>query len=251
MKRIIEHFDRSYIINLEDRLDRREEVIQEFSQIGIDVPNQSVRFYSAKRLTDKGGFPDIGTRGNFTSHRNVLELASKDKLRNVLVFEDDISFRQVETSLEDQIVTQLALDEWDIVYFGYLMPLVTGVQGRLVDFSNQSVMGAHFYAINHDFIDPLLQFMNQCENRPEGHPDGGPMTADGALNHVRLQIPEVRVLLAVPNLAHQRSSRTDVHPNPLFDRIALLQPLVRGARAIKHKLRMAMDKSKLHRHPSA
>ena len=54
MKRIIEHFDRAYIINLEDRLDRRKEVIQEFGQVGINVPNESVRFYNAKRLTEKG-----------------------------------------------------------------------------------------------------------------------------------------------------------------------------------------------------
>jgi len=59
-------------------------------------------------------------------------------------------------------------------------------------------MGAHFYAINGNFIDPLLQFMNQCETRPAGHPDGGPMTADGALNHIRLQIPDVRVLPGTP-----------------------------------------------------
>src|SRR5277367_5098131 len=107
MKRIIEYFDRSYIINLEDRLDRREEAIREFCTIGIDVPNQSVRFYSARRLTEKGPFPDVGTRGAFISHRNVLELASQDRLRNVLVFEDDVSFRDLEPLVEDQIVTRL------------------------------------------------------------------------------------------------------------------------------------------------
>lgn len=250
MKRIIEHFDRAYIVNLEDRLDRRKEVIQEFGHLGINVPNERVRFYDAKRLTERGEFPDVGTRGNFTSHRNVLELASKDKLRNVLVFEDDISFRDVEPGVEDRIVTRLARDAWDVVYFGYLLPSVAGVEGPLAEYPS-NVMGAHFYAINGTFIDPLLQFMNRCETRPAGHPDGGPMTADGALNHIRLQIPDVRVLLAVPNLAHQRSSRTDVHPTPIFDRIAVLQPLIRGARAIKHKVRMAVDRSRLHRHSSA
>jgi glycosyl transferase family 25 len=247
MKRIIEYFDRAYIINLEDRLDRREEVIQEFGQLGINVPNQNVRFYTAKRLTEKGLFPDVGTRGNFTSHRNVLRLASQDGLRNVLVFEDDVSFRDCTASLEDQIVTQLARNAWDIVYFGYLLPSDTGLEGGpLVDFPKE-IVGAHFYAVNCDFINPLLQFMDQCEVRPAGHPDGGPMTADGALNHIRFLIPDMRVLLAVPSLAHQRSSRTDIHPTRIFDRTVILRPLIRRARAIKHKLRMAVERSRLRR----
>lgn len=246
MKQIVEYFDRAYIINLEDRFDRREETIREFCRLGIDAPNQSVRFYNAKRLTEKGSFPDVGIRGCFTSHRNVLQLASQDKLRNVLVFEDDVSFRDVDASLVDQIVTRLARSAWDIVFFGYLRPLDTGFEGPLVD-SPTSVMGTHFYAVNGGFIDPLLQFMNQCEKRPPGHPDGGPMTADGALNHIRLHLPDMRVLLAMPNLANQRSSRSDVYPARIFDRIAMLRPLVRGARTIKHKLRTAMDRERLRR----
>jgi glycosyl transferase, family 25 len=246
MKRIIEYFDRTYIINLEDRLDRRKEVIREFSHLGISVPNQRVRLYIAKRLVEKGSFPDVGTRGCFTSHRNVLEIASQNRLQNVLVFEDDVSFRDIDVSLQVQIVKQLARDPWDIVYFGYLRPSDQDLKGPLIEYPN-GVMGAHFYAVNGNFIEPLLQFMKQCETRQPGHPDGGPMTADGALNHIRGIIPNTRVLLAVPNLAFQRSSRTDISPPPIWDRILMLQPLVRRARVIKHRFRMAIDGSRLRR----
>ncbi|MGA2408983.1 MAG: LPS biosynthesis glycosyltransferase [Candidatus Binataceae bacterium] len=249
MKPIIDYFDRSYIINLEDRRDRREEVIREFRGLGVSVPSQKVRFYTAKRLTERGSFPDAGTRGNFTSHRDVLALASHDKLRNVLVFEDDVSFRNVDASVVNQVVTALAQNAWDIVYFGYLLPSEEGLEGPLANFSKE-VLGGHFYAVNGGFINPLLQFMNQCEIRPQGHPDGGPMTADGALNHIRNQIPDMRVMVAVPNLAHQRSSPTDIHARPMFDRFAVLRPLVRRARVIKHKLRMAVDTNRLRRKPS-
>jgi hypothetical protein len=44
MKRIIEHFDQTYIINLAERADRRKEVVDEFSRIGINIPNEKVRF---------------------------------------------------------------------------------------------------------------------------------------------------------------------------------------------------------------
>jgi glycosyl transferase, family 25 len=241
MKRIIESFDRAYIINLEDRLDRRREAEREFSRVGIDVPNKTVQFYTAKRLADKGSFPDAGTRGCFISHRSVLDLACRDKLRNVLVFEDDVSFRKIGDSLEDEILRKLAATDWDIVYFGYLSPSDDGRKGPLISLSS-GVLGAHFYAVNGKFIAPLLGFMNDCERRPPGHPDGGPMPADGALNHIRMHIPDMRVLLAVPNLAHQRSSRSDITSTHLFDRITSLRPLIRKARAIKHKLRMLADR---------
>lgn len=175
-----------------------------------------------------------------------MKLASQEKLRNVLIFEDDVSFRDVKDSLIDQIVSSLASRKWDIVYFGYLSSPDMDLEGPLAQFS-KGVMGAHFYAVNASLIDPLLQFMNQCETRPPGSPEGGPMTADGALNHVRLLIPDMRVLLAVPNLAHQRSSRTDVSPQPIFDQIVVLRPLIRKARVIKHKLRMLLDRKSLLR----
>lgn len=246
MKQLVEYFDRAYIINLEDRPDRRKQVVQEFRHLGIDIPNQKVRFYTAKRLTDKGSFPDAGVRGCFTSHRNILELAIEDKLRNVLIFEDDVSFRSVEASLVEQIIIQLGRTSWDIVFFGYLRPPDTGLAGPLADFS-EGVMGMHFYAVNGNVLGPLFQFMKDCETRPTGHPDGGPMTADGALNHIRCLTPDMRVLLAVPSLAHQRSSRTDISPPRMFDQIDALRPLLRAVRTVKHKLRMEVDRRRLRR----
>jgi glycosyl transferase, family 25 len=241
VKRIIGHFDRSYIINLADRTDRRIQAEKEFGRIGMNIPNEKVRFYTAIRPTDKAGFVNIGTRGNFTSHRNVLDLAHRDRLRNVLVFEDDVSFRSIKKDLEEQLLTRLSGADWDIMYFAYLSPRDDTLRGPLIQWSND-VIGAHFYAINGRFIETMLQYMNQCELRPRDHPAGGPMTADGAYNHVRYVISNIKVFLSVPSLAHQRSSRTDVAPAPIFDRIDWLRPILRSARVIKHRLRMTLDK---------
>lgn len=240
-KRLVEYFDRAYIINLEDRPDRRREVTDEFRRLGIDIPNRQVHFFTAQRETEKGGFSDAGTRGCFTSRRNVLEQASRDKLRNVLVFEDDVSFRETDASIQDQMLQELSSAAWDIVFFGYLLPADNRLKGPLLEFPG-GIMGAHFYGVNGTFVDTLLRFMRESESRPPGHPDGGPMSFDGALNHVRIQTPSTRILLAVPNLAFQRSSRTDVHPTAVFDRVRFLEPFVSGVRAIKHKIRMAADK---------
>jgi glycosyl transferase, family 25 len=246
MKRIIEYFDRSYIINLSDRTDRRRQVEREFRSAGISIPSEKVQFYTANRPTNKGGFINIGTRGNFESNRGVLGLAEKDRLQNVLIFEDDVCFRSVGDYFQRELLGQLTNQEWDVMYFGYAAPPDDGLTGPLLAWQ-QDILGTHFYAVNGRHISKMLQYMHDCELRPRDHPDGGPMTADGAYNHMRYVMPNVKVFLSVPNLAHQRSSRTDIAQTHLLDRIIGLRPIVRGLRAIKHRLRMAQDNKKIVR----
>jgi hypothetical protein len=241
VKQIIDYFDRSYIINLSDRKDRRIQAEREFRLIGINIPNEKVRFYTATRPTDKAGFVTVGTRGNFISHRNVLGLAVRERLGNVLVFEDDVSFRRTESEFEQQLLTRLSREDWDVVFFGYVKPFDAALKGPLARWTDDNVIGAHFYAVNGKFIGTMLQFMTECELRPRDHPSGGPMTADGAYNHVRYVNPNVKVFLSVPSLAYQRSSRTDVGPPRIFDRIVWLRPILHDARAIKHWLRVKLD----------
>lgn len=246
MKHIIAGFDRAYIINLRDRSDRRRQTIREFRRIGLEIPNDKVDFYTATRPSEPGAFADRGTRGNFTSHRDILELAKRDGLRNVLVFEDDISFRDIDAAFEQTLMAQMAREDWDVVLFGYLRPSDEGLVGPLARWQGDT-MGGHFYAVNGPFIGKMLAYMHACEQRPPGHPDGGPMLADAAYSHARNVIPGMRVFVSVPKLAHQRNSRTDVHPTPAFDKIAWLAPLLRGARSIKHSLRMRSDRKALQR----
>jgi hypothetical protein len=246
MKEIVECFDRAYIINLADRTDRRRQVTRELHRLGIDVPSDKVRFYTATRPAEKAGFTDIGTRGNFTSHKNVLDHANKDRLRNVLVLEDDVSFRAVERRFLLQVTEQLSKEDWDVVFFGYLQPHDDTLTGPLLRWT-RDVRGAHFYAVNGRFIGTMLRYMDECELRPRDHPEGGPMPADGAYNHVRYVTPGISVLLAVPGLAHQRSSRTDLLSKRYYDDIASLRPVLGGLRSVKHWIRMRLDAQQLRR----
>jgi hypothetical protein len=246
MRRIIEYFDRSYIINLSDRTDRRRQAEQEFRRVGTEIPNEKVRFYTATRPSEKGGFDSVGTRGCFTSHRNVLGLANRDSLRNVLVFEDDVSFRSVGDAFEEQLLAQLTREDWDLVFFAYASPPDHALKGPLTRWSND-IRGTHFYGVNGAFIRTMLLFMNECESRPQKHPAGGPMPADGAYNHVRYIIPDTKLLLSVPSLAYQRSSRTDVAPTKFVDRIFWVRPILDRSRVLKHQLRMVLDRNRLRR----
>jgi glycosyl transferase, family 25 len=236
MKSLVHHFDRAYIINLIDRVDRRRHVIEEFRQIGIDVPNSSVHLHLAARPADKGTFRHIGELGCFVSHKQILEFAVRDNLRNVLVFEDDVQFQNVNAEAIREILSSLEHQKWDIVYFGYLQPEDKGLSGSLVEWSG-ATLGGHFYAVNGHFLQPMLQYMQACEARPAGHPDGGSMCRDATYNHFRLIKNDIRVLIAVPNLATQRSSRTDLHELAFYDRLAWLRPVTDLARRVKTSIK--------------
>jgi hypothetical protein len=244
MKPIVDYFDRAYIINLKHREDRRRQVTQEFYRIGITVPNNKLLFYDAIRPTDKEDFPSIGVRGCFLSHKNILELASQDDLHSILVFEDDVSFRRVSAQLINEIVSKLKEDDWDLVFFGYARPHDGSVKGPLSRWQGD-VLGAHFYGVHGRFIRTMLQYMRDCELRPRGDPQGGPMPADGAYNHVRYVFPDVKLLLPPCSLAHQRNSKTDISPVHLIDKMPLFSALASGLRAVKHRVRMRRDARRL------
>jgi len=249
MKRLISKFDRAYIISLRDRLDRRQEVEKEFKKIGLNIPNEQVHFYTATRPTERGTFHSLGARGAFTSHRNVLELAATDKLQNVLVFEDDVSFRNVGEDCISQIIAQLSDRNWDLLYFGYISPSDKALVGPLMPWTHIT-LGTHFYAVNGRFMGRMLEYMRESEAGPAGDADHGPTSADGIYNRVRLRNPDIRVLLAVPSLAFQRNSRTDLQPVSVFDRVQFLAPGIRTARKLKHYVRKTLDSIALRRRPN-
>lgn len=236
MQRIIERLDRAYIINLRDRPDRKRQTVREFSKIGIQLPHPKVAFYTAERPSEAGTFPSIGSRGAFTSHRAVLRLAIEQNLSNVLVFEDDIRFRDMAPCDIDRIVSAIGRQPWDILYFGYLSPSDHGLKEPFDHYSGPTI-GGHFYAVNGPFIRRMARYMDDCEARERDHPLGGPTYRDGAYNHIRIVDPSIKVLLAVPSMAHQRSSRSDIAPPKSFDRVPWLRPVIDAARAVRRLAR--------------
>jgi len=232
MKQIVEKFDRSYIINLRERPDRRREAIEEFARVGIALPHPKVEFYTAERPTEKGPFASIGQRGVFNSHRDVLRRAIERNLSNVLVFEDDVFFRDVPESEIARMLAELDRQPWDLVYFGYVFPSEDTLTGPLAP-CDVLTLGSQFCGINGPFIRYMAQYMDACEQRPLRHRLGGPSSRDGAFNHVRLIDPNVKVLLAAPNLAWQRFSPSDLTPRKI-DRVPGLRLIMSTYRNLRN-----------------
>ena len=238
--RIIDFFDRVYIINLPERTDRIRHLKKEFLKLGSSLDSPNVEIFPAIKPSTKEPFTHIGYKGCFLSHLSILKKAREEGLENILILEDDVQFTPDFLSNETKIIDQLRQKEWDFIQFGYAaLPGETLDQslthpsepswGTFVPFS-ESVTQTHCVAVNRRCLERLINFFEAMLQRPVGHPDGGPMSPDGAYNVFSWR-PDTERLLLVPPLVGQVSSRSDISPG-FFDRIEILQPLLALAREL-------------------
>ncbi len=235
LSHILNYFEKTYIINLRERKDRHRNTLKELKKHGIESNQNQVVFYTTERPTEQNGFPTLGARGSFTSHTRVMKLALEQNLDRVLVMEDDIAILNTVKTHGVEVVEHLKSVPWDIVYFGFLMPKQPPPGPALVPYSGPT-QGGHFYGVNSTILPRLVDFLESCMTRPGGHPKGGPMFRDGGFNLFRTLNPDVKIYLASPNLARQRSSRTDLHKLNWYDQLLITRPLAEQARSFKNKL---------------
>jgi hypothetical protein len=236
--RFREFFECVTIINLAERSDRRSEMEWELERAGLSPEPGRIEFFSALKMTEAAGFTNAGYHGCFRSHLGVLQKAAASKCKNVLVFEDDASisdrFRQDEVSLINQI---RSLD-WGIVYFGHGLEDVDDRPAELRIVPEGGAPLTHFYAVNGHVLERLIDFLEKILKRPAGHPDGGPMSPDGALDVFLIQNPDVPCYCCSPSMASQRSSRSDLLPK-WFDKLPGLRQTAGTYRKVKRWLKQA------------
>lgn len=102
-------FDEIYCINLDERTDRWQHAQQEFVKVGII---DRVKRFSAIR-------DDDGRIGIMKSNLAIVKIAKEKKLKNVLVFEDDVEFI-VDNPQEvlQKSIDQIGRNEWYLFYLG-------------------------------------------------------------------------------------------------------------------------------------
>jgi hypothetical protein len=232
---LLDSFDSIRIINLVDRADRRREMAQQFARLGLSLDHPKIALFGAQRFTDPAGFPTPGTRGCFDSHYQLLREAADEGLGSILILEDDTNFDDEIETLLPPVLNALAAQEWDI-FHGSLLPghyesSVAPVElvGPTVD-----LRGTHFLAWRGAAIRHGADYFEAMAARPPlpAHPDGVPMHYDGAMSLYRARNPDVRTLIAHPDLGHQRLSRTDIHAPAFYDRLPVLKQAAGLARQI-------------------
>ena len=223
-------FEQVFVINLPYRADRRREMSVQLARIGLGFDSPSVTLFPAVRPDDAGGFDSIGARGCFMSHLHVLRAAAGSG--SVLVLEDDLDFvADVDRSLPTAIAALPS--SWGIFYGGCREQFepTDGPVRRAAPL--QALGTSHFVAFNGHVVSTLVDYLEAILSRPPGHAEGGPMHVDGAYSNFRRDHPDLETYVAAPQLGYQRSSRTDIHHSPWFDRVPVLQQLAQLARRLR------------------
>jgi hypothetical protein len=228
---LIDLFDCVMIVNLPNRSDRRKQMRRELVRVGWDPEDPRIVWFPAVDTQTAAGYASPGARGCFLSHLAALNLARNAGHRRVLVLEDDCDFAPDFVERQAQVADWLASSPWGIAYLGHA-EAVSG-QPRLVRWPAETkVMLLHCYAVAGDVLLRLPRYLEAITLRAPGSPDGGPMYSDAGVAWFRRHNPDVVTVLAVPSLAHQRSSRSDLSPR-WFDKVPGLSAVAAIARGIR------------------
>lgn len=224
------------LINLPDRKDRKAEFEGQLQSIGLSLTDPQVHVFPAIRPETLEGFPTLGTRGCFLSHLGVLEQAVAANATSAIICEDDLDFAPGFLERLPAVLQALGQTQWDIFYAGYTSDYRGDAIEEHADIfrvpPDLHILCAHFYVVKGAAMQDLISYLQDILKRPAGHPDGGPMHYDGALNHFRADRPDLVTLATLPTLGIQRASRTDIHELRWFDKV----PVVRGLAQLLRKL---------------
>jgi hypothetical protein len=238
-----DYFDRIFIINLLERTDRRAHMERELKRAGLDPEVGRVEFFTACKPAEAAGFANRGVHGCFRSHLEVLQRCRDTGARNVLILEDDATLKDRFREDEEALIEQLQAAAWGLAYLGHaleesaaggLRPLPAERTVLMRPYTGPILM-THAYAVNGPILDRLIPFLETMLERPPGHPEGGPMSPDGALSSFRELNPDVLTLVTSPSLSFQRSSRSDLTPK-WFDQVPILSQAVDLLRIVKRQL---------------
>jgi hypothetical protein len=229
----LDYFDKVYVTNLASRVDRREEMTEQFQTIGRELNQRNIQLFEASRPENAGDFPSIGARGCFMSHLRILQDASAKGHARILIVEDDLNFAPDFVADGSRVIELLAKTDWAMFYGGYealtaSSPVVRNGLARLDP--SDSLRTTHFVALQQPAIEEASAYLSAMLVRPAGDAAGGPMHVDGAYGWYRQAHPSRETWVAIPELGHQRSSRTDIHDLRWFDRWWLVRDAVAAVR---------------------
>lgn len=234
--KILDLFERAYVINLPERSDRRQGAAKELQKLDLAFTPNQLELFPGIRPVETGGFPSIGAQGCFLSHLQILRQARQDHLMNVLIIEDDLLIHRAFQPVESSLIEALSQQAWDMAYFGDSTdrPVVQPVAWQRLD---HEILTTTFYGVHCQIFDRLIAFLETLMMRPSGHPDGGPMHLDGAYNVFRRQHADIITLQTNCGLVAQRSSRSDIYPSAWYESVPGVRPVIDVLRQGKTLLR--------------
>jgi len=163
--RLLDYFDRIYVINLPARTDRKRETDEQLARIGLGFQHPRVSLFAAIRPQEPGGFDSIGARGCFSSHLEVLRDAQRRGLNRILIFEDDLEFAPDFAQRGPRIIEALGKRHWNVFYGGYASDTALGradANELSVIEPAQGVRTTHFLGVQMPAIESWFDSWKPC-----------------------------------------------------------------------------------------
>lgn len=149
----MDKIDKVFVINLDRRKDRWEETQKELQRVGI--PIEKVQRISAVPHPN-------GAVGCSLSHVTVMCNAIKDKLNNIMVLEDDVSFIESLEKVEEAINKAVARPDFKAILLAYTWPRPQHDASRYGTYDHARVNIDHKIAHLLNGKTTACYVMNQC-----------------------------------------------------------------------------------------
>ena len=160
------YFDKTYVINLDKRMDRLETFQKEMKKYSI----HGVERFSAidGNLIEYNGPLLAGEIGILMSHFEIIKKSKEENLNNILILEDDVFFSDEILKLDEYM--SLIPKDWDFIYFGG-----NHVYGTPPVKINEKVLKLNFtvalqcVAINKQMFDVILSILPKMGKQVDGY----------------------------------------------------------------------------------
>lgn len=147
---LLDYFDKVYCINLDKRVDRWQETLNELNKYGI----VGVERYSA---IDGSNIPYTGIKPGAVALRltfiNIIKEAKENNYKNILIFEDDVMFYDQMYNFQQYF--ENVPKDWDFLYLG-TRHLSTPVKINDFIVKTNGAYTAHSLAVNSSMFDKIL-----------------------------------------------------------------------------------------------
>jgi len=136
---------KTYFINLNKRVDRREHIENQLNSFGLP--------YERYEAVETNGF---GIYGCGLSHLNVLKMARENKYPNVLILEDDFIFEVSKDEFETKLTNLFNLDlDFDVCMLSYLLIRKEKTEFNFLTRVTEA-QTASGYIVNQKYYDTLI-----------------------------------------------------------------------------------------------
>ena len=162
-----DHFKNIIYFNLDERVDRDEQVKREFKKININPTR-----ISGLKLSAEETYPYIQHRnldehsvvlapsrvGCTKSHLDLIQMAKDNDWENILILEDDVKFLDHADLILEQALKELEyLPKWDILYLGAnSLDTIKQLSGHVGEMT--AAFTTHAYVVNKHFYDVVLSY---------------------------------------------------------------------------------------------